>query len=238
MMDLHRFFLNPFEDKVISIDELVAFTADHLARLSARNDGEAYNSMIAATAPAFEALSGHITDTATESALRKARTAATQATRAELHGALSALEALAHARLSRGSPAYLELFPGGLQAFREAPVDGLGTLLDALLANLENHKDTLGAADVEALSALAARWKTIRGEQLTTKAGAASAADQRRAASAALRRQLYQNLLTLALQANAGEETAREFFTQALLEDPSRAKDPAEPASQPVPATT
>ena len=37
MMDLHKDFAHPFNDPNISMDELIAFSADHLARLTASN---------------------------------------------------------------------------------------------------------------------------------------------------------------------------------------------------------
>ncbi len=39
MLDLHRFLRNPFNDKEISLDELIAFSTDNLQRTISNNPG-------------------------------------------------------------------------------------------------------------------------------------------------------------------------------------------------------
>lgn len=229
MMDLHRYFRNPFTNPGISVDELVAFTADHLGLLGARAGTSLYDGLIASTAPLFDGLEGRITDQVVRESLRRARTTATQALRHELHASLSGLEGRVHSRFPRESATYLGIFPSGLSAFYNASVDGFGPLLDALMRNLEPHAAAIGEDDIAALTTLVGRWKTYRGEQLESKAGVSDAATLRRDAADALRAQLFDNLLTLARAFPDQPEAAKHFFTQSLLEDHPRS-EPGEAA--------
>ena len=49
MIRLNRFLSNPFDDPEISLDELLAFSTDHLQRLIANNPGGIYTARITAT---------------------------------------------------------------------------------------------------------------------------------------------------------------------------------------------
>lgn len=226
MMDLNRYLRNPFDDEKISIDELIAFTADHLGKLTGQNPGGAFDAAITATDALFTALSGTISAEDAAAAIRQARTAATAAKREAIHEKLSQIEGLIHARYPRGSVTYVELLPGGLQEFRDAGLDGLNAKLVSLLARLEPHKASIGAADVAALAALQGEWATLRGEQVTKKGASTDAAAGRRAAADALRVQLFDNLLAIARHEKGQPENLSLYMRQSLLEDDATAQAP------------
>ena len=48
MIRLNRFLSNPFDDSDISLDELMAFSTDHLQRFIANNTGVLYTAGIPA----------------------------------------------------------------------------------------------------------------------------------------------------------------------------------------------
>ena len=49
MIYLNRFLEVPFDHRQISMDELIAFTTDHLQRMVANNPGALFNARITAT---------------------------------------------------------------------------------------------------------------------------------------------------------------------------------------------
>ena len=74
MIDLRRFFINPFGDRQISDDELRTFTEDHLGRLSAANTGGEFDSRLTNTTAAFNAFFGQVASEELKVALQKAAT--------------------------------------------------------------------------------------------------------------------------------------------------------------------
>ena len=58
MRDLHNYLSNPFEHQHISMDELVAFATDHLARTIANNPAGIFDLRIAATTTALNGVGG------------------------------------------------------------------------------------------------------------------------------------------------------------------------------------
>lgn len=229
MIDLDRFLRNPFARPEISQADLVPFTADHLALLAVQNTEGRFNDAITATDALFTALSGRIVQESTAAAIRRARTAALEAKRATVHRELSQLEGLIHARFPRGSATYVELLPGGLAEFREVGLDLLNARLESLLERLEPHAATIGAADVAALAALQEEWATLRGEQVKKKGVSTDAAGDRRAASDALRGQLFDNLLLIARLEKGRPERIGLYMRQSLLEEPTTEPEPAAP---------
>ncbi len=225
MLDLDRYLRNPFDSDRISRDELVAYTADHLGKFATRNEGGAFDAEVTATAALFEALEGRLADETTAGAIRQARTAATGAKRDAIHDALSQLEGLVHARFPRGGADYIEIFPGGLEDLRKASLDGLNAKLVSLVARLRARAEVIGAADVERFATLQAEWAALRGEQVSRKGATADAAGDRRDAAAALRDQLFDNLLAIARVEKGKPEALRLYLTQGLLEDDARVAD-------------
>ena len=73
MRDLHHYLENPFDDDGISVDELSAFTTDHLQRLVANNPGALYNTRITATTTAWTVVANCTSGDQTKLGLRKAR---------------------------------------------------------------------------------------------------------------------------------------------------------------------
>ena len=88
MLDINKYFINPFLDPQITFNELVSYTSRHLARLVANNPGALLNGRITATTVAFTALDTCMLDNEVKLALRMARVQAKEAFRAVLPGHL------------------------------------------------------------------------------------------------------------------------------------------------------
>jgi hypothetical protein len=73
MRDLHIYLTNPFDDPHISMDELVAFGTDHLARLIANNPGAVFAARITATTAALTGVGSAFTDDKTKLAMRESK---------------------------------------------------------------------------------------------------------------------------------------------------------------------
>ena len=73
MIDLHRFFSNPFDEPHLAMDDLITFSTDHLARFTANNPGAIFADRITATTTALNGVAGSYTDDKTALALRKSK---------------------------------------------------------------------------------------------------------------------------------------------------------------------
>lgn len=228
-MDLDKYFRNPFDNPKISIAELLGFAVDHQGRMVALSDGTTdYDDLIALTDVAFAALGGTVSDEDLKEGIKMARTAALKAKRAAVHAELNRLESLTNAFYPRGTATYIEIFPEGLVAFHKATLEELGLKLDTLIAAINPYASDIGNLDPIVL--LTAEWKALRGEHLERKGDVAEAAELRREASAALRLQLFDNLLFIARRNKGQPEECRNYFSQHLLEDP---QSPEEPEPEP-----
>src|SRR5436190_19056842 len=89
MIDLHRFLENPFDVRAISLNEVLSFSSDHLARMIANNPGGILTGRITATTSALTLVQNCATDDRTKKAIRKARKQVKDAFRESLRGELA-----------------------------------------------------------------------------------------------------------------------------------------------------
>ncbi len=219
MIDLYRFFVNPFGDEDISNTELDKFTSAHLAALVANNPGGVLSASITATANLHTAFGGTISSETVKLGLQKAATQAKQDFRDTLPNELSKIHGAALAKFGRRSPVLLEIFPGGLEAFNAADDSELDGLLDALVTALAARTTDLTATPHDQAGTLRATWASLYGTVTAAKASKGSTAESRRAAGLALRDQLFQNLHQLAMLFPGQTEKAALYCPQHLLED-------------------
>ena len=73
MIDLHRYFQNPFDDPEISLNGLLAFSTDHLQRMIANNSGGSYSSADRRHYGGVAGGQSSTTDDLTKLGVRKAR---------------------------------------------------------------------------------------------------------------------------------------------------------------------
>jgi hypothetical protein len=227
MIDLYRFFINPFDDEGISVEELTDYSVAHLAALTANNPGGQFNLLIAATDTLHTALGGKVSTETVQLGIQMARTQAKNDFRAALPNEISKLQGAALAKYGRKGAVMLEIFPGGADAFGAAADPELGGLLDALATAVGNRAGELGADPKTQALALAAAWASLYGAAASGKAGKGSAATARRDAVKALRLQLFQNMLSLASAFPNQQAKANLYCPQHLLENPQPTKKPA-----------
>ena len=93
MRNLSRFLDNPFDDKDISIAELLAFTTDHLERMIANNTGGELTANITATSQSYDVVADCVTDDQGRLGIRMARKQAKDNFRQSLPAAVTKIVA-------------------------------------------------------------------------------------------------------------------------------------------------
>src|SRR3954462_11740735 len=117
MIDLVRFFRNPFVDQRISLSQLVIFAGQHLARMVAMNPGGVFDERIAATTDALAAFRGSNVDNCITFGLRKGFVLAKETFRALLHEKLARIHGAVVVAYGAKAPELTECFPKGRTVF-------------------------------------------------------------------------------------------------------------------------
>jgi hypothetical protein len=237
MRDLHVYLTNPFNDVHISMDLLVTFSTDHLARLIANDPAAVFAARITATTTALAGVGGAFTDDKTKLALRKAKKQTKADFRAALPAAVGKIYGAVTAQFGESGPQMTECFPSGRTVFTQCMDGALAEELQTLLNGVTNYAAQLGAPVVTATTALLAGWNAIY--QVSETSGGSKAATQnaKKAARAALQLELYKNLLTLALNFPDQPDELDIYMQQSLLSPHTQSSStpPAPPAPAPAP---
>ncbi len=225
MRDLSRFLDNPFDDPNVSMDELIAFSTDHLQRMIANNPGALLNTRITATTTALAVVENCTTDDQTKLGLRKARKMAKDTFRKTLPDKVAMCQAVVVAKYGPNAPEVTECFPQGRKVFGDCTDDHVENHLQTLVNGLAAHQADLGAQVVSDASGLLSSWLAVYGASESSTAAKTTTQEGKAAARLNLQLELFKNLLTLALNFPRQTEKLALYMQQSLLED-----QPAPPA--------
>ena len=234
MIDLKRFFINPFGDRQISDDELRTFTEDHLGRLSAANTGSEFDARLTNTTAAFNAFFGQVASEELKVALQKAATQ-TMNVRWSAFVAYTTSRGAARVvdRAGKPSALYTQFFPRGLDEYHQVTVADSQSLAERVKQLATTNAVTLGQDFVDAVTLLVNDYDTARGAQVTAKGTTVDAGTDRRADRDAMEVQLFDNLLALAQKHKGNPAAAASYFNQSLLEEAQPTPTPVPPAPTP-----
>lgn len=217
MMDLHRFFQNPFPTGRLGAGKLLAFTTDHLQRLKTGPLAAEFAGRIAATEAALAAVNDSLVADDSKLGGRKGRKQMKRKFRKTLPTTIGKLYGAVLARYGLGAPELRECFAGGRSAFQRSTDDALGSRLDAMIAGLVLHEADLGAPLVASAQALRDEWQTIYVASEASSGAKAKTLVDKQAARTALARELYLNLLALAVKFPDAPARLDEFMQPHLL---------------------
>jgi hypothetical protein len=239
MRDLTSFLRNPFDDPKISIVRLVAFTTDHLQRMSANNAGGELTARITATTSALGLVTDCSTDDQVRLGLRKARKRAKSNFRAQtLPPAVARVEAGLIAAYGSASPVLLEALPKGRSIFNTCRDDEVERHLQTLLAVVTARAADLPPAIVTLATTLKTDWEAVHSASESSTGAKTSTEQSKRQARENLQFMLFLNLLKLGEMFPRQPERLSLHMQQHLLEIPGSAADEEEPpAPTPTPPT-
>jgi hypothetical protein len=220
MLDLKKYFINPFDDKEISYNELISYSSRHLSRLVAGNAGAQFNQRITATTTALAGLDVKMQDNDVKLALRMARVQAKDTFRAVLPGNIAKVHAGVVAAFGEDSPVLTECFPQGRSVFGDCPDGQLDDKLGQLLACLTPLAAQVGQIHVDNVGGLLSTWIALAASVDTAEANKNFVENARRSAREVLQLELFKNLLTLALAFPNDMDKANMYCPQYLLEEP------------------
>ncbi|MEK0451332.1 MAG: hypothetical protein RL088_3600 [Verrucomicrobiota bacterium] len=232
MIDLERFFINPFDDRQISKAELQAFGVAHLAEMVANNEGGFLSAQIATTTTLLTTLDTKLGTETVKLGIQKARTRAKDDYRDTIVETIGRVQGAVHSAYGKKHPKTEEIFPEGAVIFSDCEDAQMNDKLDALFTALDANQTELGSTPRNLVDNLRTQWALIIGASTTGKAARSTALNDTKLAVAALRAQLFKNLLTCALHWPNQTDRARLIFPQHLLENPASPED-----EEPTPPT-
>ena len=233
MRDLTRFLDNPFDDRGISVDELLAFTTDHLQRMISNNAGGELSGRITATTSALQLVEDCVTDT--KLAIRKSRKQAKEAFRASLPESIGRIAGAVMNKFGQNSVEMTECLPHGRSIFSTCRDDKVENNLQTTINGLTAHQAVLGAQVVADAIALKAAWMTVYTASEDATGGKTTTQEGKKLARENLQLMLFLNLLKLAEMFPRQPDKLKLYMQQHLLENPASPPD-SESSPEPAPA--
>lgn len=219
MIDLDRYSINPFDDKAISLNELINYSSTHLQRLIANNPGALFNQRITGTNTALVTLDNCMSDNDVKLALRKGRVQAKDAFRDALPGNIARIHAAVVAAFGTDSTELTECFPQGRSIFTTCTDDQLDDKLQALQTCLTPLAAQVGVTHINNLGGLISTWIALHAAVQTASANKNTSESTRRSARQALQLELFKNLLAIAAAFPNEDAKVKLYCPQHLLED-------------------
>jgi hypothetical protein len=230
MYDLHKLFNVPFDDKEISLDELLSGSTDSLQRMIANNPGGFLTARITATTTALTNLTTLVSSDDSKLGLRKARKAVKDAFRAALPGKVANIGAAVAAKYGASAPELSECFPLGRKVFGSCTDDKVAGHLTTLNTAVTAHAADLPAQVVTDTGALLTDWTAIYNASETSTGNKTSTQEEKNAARMALQLELYLNVLAIVVQYPRQPEKLDLYLQQSLFEDhPAETEEPTPP---------
>lgn len=229
MLDLNRFYVNPFDDPQISDHELRTFTEDHIAKVQAVNTEGEFDGMLTDTGGAFSEYFGNVSSEDIKLALQKSSTTTMNSRWKDfVNYMVDRGEARIADRAGRGSAIYIEFFPVGKTEYHDARIADAHVLAARVKSSADSHAAELGEDFQSTIGVLVDGFTNARNAQVNLKGSKTAAAEDRRVTKSALALQLFDNLLVLARRHKGDPDKAALYFNQSLLEDPNRATEEEE----------
>jgi hypothetical protein len=220
MRDLTSFLRNPFDDPKISLPRLIAFSTDHLQRLSANNSGGEFAAFIAATSSALAQMEDCWTDDQGRLGIRMARKQAKRDFRQKtVPPTVERIEA----------PVLLEALPNGRTVFATCRDDELDIHLQTLLTVVNAHSADLPPAIVTLAATLRSNWLAVHSASESSSGAKTTTEQGKQLARENLQLMLFRNLLKLADLHPRQPEKLSLYMQQHLLEIPASGSDEEAP---------
>jgi len=231
MRDLSSFLRNPFDDDGISINQLVAFSTDHLQRLISNNPSGELDARITATTSSLNLVEDCVTDDQGRLGIRKARKKAKDDFRADsIPPEVQRIEAGFIAAFGADSTILLEALPKGRTIFQTCRDDQMEVHLQTLLTAATTHAASLAPATVTQATNLKNNWAALHAASESSTGGKTTTEEGKKMARENLQLMLFLTLLKLAEMFPRQPDKLNLYMQQHLLENSTSPEEPTPPA--------
>ena len=230
MIAIERLFENHLAGREISFEELRQFGEDHVGKLKALPALPAeLQALLVPTEAAFDAYDGDLSARTTLLAVLGGGTISKNDAMELIRTTVRQREGRVRDKFPKGSAAYAEFYPQGLNEYNKARLGQIPGLLTRLIAAATKYQAELGPELLAEFQALQTTFDNARDGQVEAKGDLAQARADLAASREALELRLGKNILAVASHHLGDPAAATTYFNQSLLEDPDRSADPVEP---------
>jgi hypothetical protein len=237
MITLSRFLDNPFDDRAIALDPLIAFSTDSLQRMISNNPSGELDARITATTSALDLVMDCATDDTTKLGIRKARKLAKDNFRAALPKSVSKIFFAVAAKYGPDAPELQECCPSGRSVFSSSTDDHLINHLQTLVNAITAHVADLGAPLVAEATALKNGWASLYAASESATGAKTTTQEGKQMARENLQLMLFLNLLKFAEMFPRQPEKLSLYMQQSLLEPTPSTPPTPPPPTPPTPPT-
>jgi hypothetical protein len=233
MIDFHKFLTNPLDDPHISMNDLIAFSEDHLARMIKNGSLAQITARIAATTTALTAVEDAFSDDKTGLKARIGRKTAKNAFRDALPASIGKIYGAVLGKFGSNAPEMKDCFGTGRGIFTHCTDGALREELTSLVAGVTKYQTDLGQPAVTDATALLAAWNAVYQPSEESSAAKVTTIAAKNTARANLQLELFLNLLTIAQLFPRQPEKLDVFMQQSLLQPHNPSTPPPAPAPTP-----
>lgn len=217
MINLNRWFANPFDGPRISFEKLRLFAADVISRLTNNNGSGLFTAILAQLVAAYQAYFGDITDVDLAKAIQKSFTASKDNLFKTFQDAVSRQEGLVRSKFGKDDPRYQEFFPLGLTEFKKATLANVETLMTRMVNRGQYYVADLGTDFVNEFSNILTNYQAARTAQLSKKSTTADQRTERHQTRANIETELFRAMFVVGQNFPGNVDRCLDFFDQSII---------------------
>lgn len=225
MQNLQNFFKNPFNTGEISDDNMRKFAEDHQQRLTVKNSGGVYTSILTPTVPLVLAFGTAIDAEDSQTSTQQGKTILVDKHIDNFKKAVSRREGAVRSAFGTDSSQYQEFFPHGLTEYSDANKGNVFTLMTRMMNKSVDYAADLGTAIGTEFTDIRTAYEAARIAQQTAFGSVEDLRTATATARAALVEQLGLNLLFIAGKNLGHPDRLDDFMDQSIIRRPSDSED-------------
>ena len=224
-MNMETFFKNHFNTKEISDENLRKFAEIHLQRMSAKNGGGAFTTMITDTTTAYTNYFGSINDEDTKFAVQQGLTIAMNNAVENFKKAVSQKEGLVRATFGKDAPEYQEFFPLGVTEYSKATLQNVEMLMQRFVDAANRFTVELGATLATEFQGYLTAFRTARTSQLLKIGEVVDSKTDTSFKRDDVENELMKNVHLIGAMFVGDINTCMDFFDQSFVRDSKESED-------------
>ncbi|MGB4773740.1 MAG: hypothetical protein WBP45_01085 [Daejeonella sp.] len=217
-MKFERLTRDLFADRQYSRNELNLFTSDFIGRYTKTPNAVPISAEMSILETVYQKFKAGLGELGTTSAFQKGGTISKQDAYDDALDFIRTKEGTIKGIFKKGTAAYTEFYPQGLNQYNHASVEGMKVLLVSFAATADKYKAKLGTAFITELTDLQTAYTNARDEQVGKKSDNSTTQSRLRESRKELTLQLTKCVLGIAMNTLENEAAFNSYFNFGLLE--------------------
>lgn len=217
MMEIGRYFANPYRDRNITDKRFFNYLGDHIQHLKANNEGGRHDAMLAKLEPLHAAMDADMSREDVSRVERIGKTRSVDQLVDLFEDDVRRYEGSVKSAFGLDSENYIKFFPAGQTEYNNITRTDAPTLFQRWDALTGKHKDDFAPAVVTLFSTYYDRYKTLREEQQKLQTNVEDADDDVTASRLAAELGMVESLHRIGAMFPGQEARCSSYFNTSLL---------------------